>query len=81
MKIFKKHLHLILFIGLITLLNQPVSGQNGDPPPPPANHGLTNNQPAGGSAPVGSGLVLLIFLGSLYGLKEYKKAVGVKKDF
>lgn len=37
------------------------------PPPPPGEHELTTNQlPQGGTAPLGSGLALLIGLGCIY---------------
>jgi hypothetical protein len=39
------------------------------PPPPPSNAG-TGGGPVGGSAPVGSGLVLLITLAAGYGAKK-----------
>ncbi len=37
------------------------------PPPPPADHGEGGNQPAGGGAPIGSGIGILLALGAAYG--------------
>ncbi|MDZ7742401.1 MAG: hypothetical protein U5Q03_11790 [Bacteroidota bacterium] len=39
------------------------------PPPPPANHGQNGNQ-RGGSAPVGSGTLILLTLGLIYGVNR-----------
>lgn len=41
------------------------------PPPPPDNHGEQgDNSPQGGSAPIGSGLTLLLTMGAAYGAKK-----------
>jgi hypothetical protein len=45
--------------------------QNGDPPPPPGEHGQTGNQPPGGGAPIGSGLLVLAMMGAGYGAVKY----------
>ncbi len=58
----------IIFTGL--LLTSPAVGQNGSPPPPPDTHGEDDNQPPGGGVPVGSGLVILLSLGTAYGGKK-----------
>lgn len=63
-----KFLITLIVIGLCLFTG--VYGQNGDPPPPPANHGLQQNQPAGGGAPVGEGLFFLIFLGAGYAIRK-----------
>ncbi len=42
-------------------------------PDPPGNHGNNNNVPAGGGAPIGSGLVILLSLGVAYGGKKLYK--------
>ena len=40
-------------------------------PNPPANHGSGSNQsPAGGGAPVGGGLLILVGMGAAYGGKR-----------
>jgi hypothetical protein len=57
----------ILIIGTITLLTiNPLSAQNGEPPPPPGEHGQNGSQPPGGGAPVGNGLTLLLMLSGGY---------------
>jgi len=40
------------------------------PPPPTGGHGLTANQVAGGSAPIGGGLFILLGLGAAYAGKK-----------
>jgi hypothetical protein len=41
------------------------------PPNPPGGHGSEGNQaPAGGLAPIGSGLVILLGMGAAYGTKK-----------
>jgi len=45
-------------------------------PPPPGGHGQGGNGTPGGSAPIGSGLFILLGLGATYGAKKvyhYKK--------
>ncbi len=65
----KKTLFGLLFTGLLFLLSLPLIAQ--DPPPPPGGgHGQGGNQTPGGSAPVGSGLVVLLALGAAYGGKK-----------
>jgi hypothetical protein len=47
-----------------------------DPPNPPGEHGQTGDQ-AGGSAPIGGGLFILLGLGAAYGgkkLYDYRKS-------
>ena len=39
-------------------------------PAPPAEHGSGDNKPAGGGAPIGSGVALLVALGAAYGSKK-----------
>jgi|GEM_PF-858257 len=49
---------------------------SGQVPPPPPNggpnngHGLGGNQPAGGSAPIGGGIEILLALGAFYSGKK-----------
>lgn len=40
------------------------------PPPPPSSHGDSGNKEAGGGAPIGSGLLILLGLGAAYGGKK-----------
>jgi hypothetical protein len=53
------------------------SAAQGPPQPPGIVHGIGGDQPAGGSAPVGGGVWLLLSLASAYGLGSgliiYKK--------
>ncbi|MFP4471687.1 MAG: hypothetical protein ACLFPE_13470 [Bacteroidales bacterium] len=60
---------LALFAGL--LFATPAAAQNGDPPPPPSGHGEMGNQPPGGGAALGSGMVFLALLGAGYGAKKW----------
>lgn len=39
-------------------------------PPPPSGHGYDGNPTPGGTAPVGSGLVIMIAAGAMYGSKK-----------
>lgn len=41
-----------------------------DPPDPPGEHGSTEDQAPGGTAPVGAGTLLLIGLSAIYGGKK-----------
>jgi hypothetical protein len=75
----------ILIIGTITLLTiNPISAQNGDPPPPPGEHGQNGNQPPGGGAPIAGGMGILLALGAAYGGKKVydltKKNGPIKMD-
>ena len=48
-----------------------------EPPPPPDTHGSTEDAPAGGGAPIGSGLIVLLSLGAAYGgrkIYDWKKS-------
>jgi hypothetical protein len=45
-----------------------------DEPPPPDQHGANGNQPPGGGAPIGEGLVFLTMLGAAYGAKKWQKS-------
>ncbi|MDA3943784.1 MAG: hypothetical protein PF694_09640 [Bacteroidetes bacterium] len=44
------------------------------PPPPPDGHGATGNQDAGGGAPIGGGLGILLALGAAYGGRKVYRA-------
>jgi hypothetical protein len=61
----------ILFIGL-SLSSMVLLAQG--PPPPPGDHGETTNQDAGGNAPIGGGLGILLALGAAYGGRKIYKA-------
>jgi len=72
---YRKHLAIVLI--LIQLICFSISfGQN--PPPPPGQHNLSGDQPPqGGNAPIGTGTVLLVVMGVVYGLS---RSSGLKKD-
>ncbi len=53
---------------LITILPLISFGQ--DVPPPPANHGETDDQEPRG-APIGGGVAMLVAMGAAYGGKKY----------
>ena len=42
----------------------------GVPPPPPGGHGQSTNQQAGGGAPIGTAVTLMIGLFGAYGAKK-----------
>lgn len=62
----------ITLIAIVFLTINPISSaaQDGSPPPPPNQHGQNGNQTAGGSASIGSGMIMLIALGAAYGAKK-----------
>ena len=58
----------IILAGLFILfLSAGIMAQQTEPPDPPGGHGSGNDQPPGGSAPVGNGLFVLLGLGIAYG--------------
>ncbi len=63
----KKSIIIILFVTLASIGFE-LTAQV--PPPPPSEHGQTGNQPANGSAPIGSRLGILLALGAAYGGKK-----------
>ena len=46
-----------------------LNGFTQPPPPPSGDHGQSGNQP-GGDAPIGSGMIILLSLGAVYGGKK-----------
>jgi len=60
----------LLTFNLITINPITSSAQNGDPPPPPGEHGQNGNQVPGGGAPIGDGLLVLLAMGTAYGLRK-----------
>jgi len=79
MKKMRNKLQILLIVTAILI---PVLSSAQDvPPPPPPGHGTTGNQ-EGGRGPVGSGLILLLGLGSAYGgWKGYRVYQHKKKKF
>ena len=59
----------ILLIALFAL-NTSLLFSQGAPPPPPSGHGSEINQPAGNTAPIGSGLGILLAMGAAYAGKK-----------
>lgn len=65
----KKYILTLLFTLAFTLFATTGFSQGPPPPPTGAGHGASGNQ-TGGSAPVGSGLFVLLSLGVAYGSKK-----------
>ncbi len=59
--------YIILFTLLFSLLLWSNNANAQTVPPPPDAHGQTTDQVAGGSAPIGGGLFILLGLGIAYG--------------
>jgi hypothetical protein len=58
----------VLFIILAMASDGLIMGQ---PPAPPAGHGLNGNQGAGGNAPIDGGSLLLMLAGAIYGAVKW----------
>ena len=71
-KIAKTILILTLFMGWSLL----AMAQGGPPPPPGGGHGDGGDQPpgTGGSAPIGSGIAILLSLGAAWGGRKVYQA-------
>jgi hypothetical protein len=73
----KKILITLILAAFITLAGNALLAQGTPPPPPSGGHGSGTNQPAGGGAPIGSGIGILLALGGAYGARKvYKKYKG-----
>ena len=70
----KKMLKAVLLIGLFLFLltsSVRLMAQGAPPPPPADGHGAPGNQgPAGGDAPIGGGLAILLLMGAAYAGKK-----------
>jgi len=77
---FLQHTKAIIFLIAFIFAVSYSFSQNGDPPPPPGEHGQTGNQPVGGGATIGSGLFLMLLMGAGYGARKWylKKAHSTK---
>lgn len=64
----KALVNLIVITAMIVL--PALTAASSSPPPPPPGGPGTGDIPIGGSAPVGSGLVLLLSMGAAYGAKK-----------
>ncbi len=66
----KTILHLIL-VGLLIIVPVIITSASAPPPPPPPPGGPGGgDQPIGGAAPIGSGIVMLLAMGAGYGAKK-----------
>ncbi len=54
----------------ILFLSAGIMAQVTEPPDPPGEHGSGDDQPPGGSAPIGGGVFILLGLGVAYGSKK-----------
>lgn len=73
MKNIVQKVKLLLVLMLLMMLHCSIYGQSVPPAPPDGGHGATGNQAPGdegGSAPVGSGVAILIGLGAAYAGKK-----------
>lgn len=72
----------LLILALVTFtLAMPVLGQDpGDPPPPPEPGSQGDVPGPGESGPIGEGLLILLALGSGYGIKKIYDARKRKLD-
>lgn len=66
MKIILKHIRTILFVAIITVSYSSFA-QPPDPPGGASGSTRTDDNRNGGRAPIGSGLLILLGLGSIYG--------------
>lgn len=65
----KKRIFRFLLTGMFVMATAVVFSQ--DPPPPPGGgHGQSGNQTPGGSAPLGSGIALMLAMATAYGAKK-----------
>jgi len=64
-----KILIISLTLGLLFGISAISVAQPG-PPPPPGGHGSEGNQSPGGTAPIGTGLFIMITMGAAYGAKK-----------
>jgi len=71
---------IITFLFTLTLSFFVVNGfSQGPPPPPGTGHGQNGNQ-AAGNAPIGSGLIILLGLGAIYGGKKTYSMISSDKN-
>ncbi|NTW26453.1 MAG: hypothetical protein HGA37_17275, partial [Lentimicrobium sp.] len=62
----KRIVKAVLLIGLFLFLlvsSARVMAQGAPPPPPTGGHGQSGDLPAGGNAPIGGGLVIMLLMG------------------
>jgi hypothetical protein len=68
----KKAILNLILVGLLIIVPVIITSASSPPPPPPGPG--TGEEPIGGAAPIGSGLVLLISMGAAYGAKKVYNA-------
>jgi len=66
----KKAIFNLIITGLLIVVPVIIASASAPPPPPPPPGGSGGQAPIGGSAPIGSGLVILISMGAAYGAKK-----------
>jgi hypothetical protein len=66
----KKAISNLILIGLLIIVPVIISSASAPPPPPPPPGGPGTGTPIGGTAPIGSGLVMLLSMGAAYGAKR-----------
>ena len=66
----KKAIVNLIITGLLIVVPVIITCASAPPPPPPPGGPGTGNLPIGGSAPIGSGLIMLISMGVAYGAKR-----------
>jgi hypothetical protein len=71
----KKAILNLIITGLFLIVPAIIASASAPPPPPPPpGGGGTPNPIGGGTAPIGSGLVMLISMGAAYGAKKVYNA-------
>lgn len=60
----------IIFSFVLSFLLLTQNAYTQAPDPPSGGHGQDGNRPAGGEAPIGGGLLILLGLGAGYGVKK-----------
>jgi len=63
--------YIVLFSLMFSMLLWTSNANAQTAPPPPDTHGQNTDQVAGGSAPIGGGLFILLGLGIAYGGKKW----------
>jgi len=66
----KKAIISLIITGLFITLPVIITSASAPPPPPPPDDPALGDNPIGGEAPIGSGIVMLISMGAAYGAKK-----------
>jgi len=78
---FKLYITLIV-LSIVFSVSTVSFSQPPPPPPPTLGHGYSGDAPAGGGAPIGEGMFLLIGLAGIYGgrkVYDFRKALKNKE--